>query len=115
MAGTKPGAGSHLSGVLGRSTPPEPEAEADGSIVGVDQVEPAEPEGRGATADPKPARARTRRPPVSSTTRGRKLHLPDDIHDRLWLLARQRRKTVSAVAAELLDRALPRFTISREG
>ena len=27
--------------------------------------------------------------------KGRKLHLPDEIHDRLWMLARQRRSTVS--------------------
>jgi predicted NBD/HSP70 family sugar kinase len=43
-----------------------------------------------------------------------KLHLPDEIHDRLWMLARQRRSTVSAVAAELLDKALPRWTITRD-
>jgi hypothetical protein len=37
------------------------------------------------------------------------------VHDRLWLLARQKRKSVSAVAAEILDRNLPRFTVQREG
>jgi hypothetical protein len=31
------------------------------------------------------------------------------------MLARQRRSTVSAVATELLDKALPRWTITREG
>jgi hypothetical protein len=45
---------------------------------------------------------------------GRKLILPDPLHDRLWLLARQRRQSVSQVAAEILDRALPRFTVTRE-
>jgi hypothetical protein len=57
---------------------------------------------------------RVRRPPSGAGTRGRKLHLPDDVHDRLWLLARQRRKSVSAVAAEILDRNLPRLKIERE-
>ena len=75
----------------------------------------AEDQGRGAAPDPKPARARRRRPPVSMETKGRKLHLPDDVHDRLWLLARQRRQSVSTVAAEILDRNLPRYRIEREG
>jgi hypothetical protein len=58
---------------------------------------------------------RRKRPVVSTKTTGRKLHLPDDVHDRLWLLARQRRTTVSTVAAEILDRNLPRFMVEREG
>jgi hypothetical protein len=41
--------------------------------------------------------------------------LPDDVHDRLWLLARQRRTTVSTVAAEIPGRNLPRFKVEREG
>jgi hypothetical protein len=48
-------------------------------------------------------------------TKGRKLHLPDDVHDRLQLLAFQKRSTISAVAAEILDRNLPRFRLDREG
>ena len=88
--------------------PPEPEAGPDEAG---DQVEE-----QGGQAEPKPAtKARRKRPLVASKTTGRKLILPDDVHDRLWLLARQRRQTVSAVAAEILDRNLPRFTISREG
>lgn len=60
----------------------------------------------------KPARSR-RKAPVGKT-KSRNLHLTDDIHDRLWLLARQRRTTVSAVANELLDKALPRWDIKRQ-
>ncbi|MBV8315511.1 MAG: hypothetical protein JOZ53_11290, partial [Planctomycetaceae bacterium] len=45
----------------------------------------------------------------------RKLSLPADVHDRLWLYARQKRTTVSAVATEILDRNLPRFRVEREG
>jgi hypothetical protein len=59
--------------------------------------------------------SRRKRPVVASKSTGRKLVLPDDVHDRLWLLARQRRQTVSAVAAEILDRNLPRFKVEREG
>jgi hypothetical protein len=39
----------------------------------------------------------------------------DDVRDRLWLLARQGRQAVSPFSAEILDRNLPRFTVSREG
>ena len=69
-------------------------------------------EGRGVTAS---AKTRRKRVVVSTATKGRKLHLPDEIHDRLWMLARQRKTTVSAVATDLLDKALPRWRVEREG
>jgi hypothetical protein len=77
----------------------------------------ADGQGRGdASAEAKPAvKGRRKRPVVASKTTGRKLILPDDVHDRLWLLARQRRQSVSAVATEILDRNLPRFQVTREG
>ena len=109
----KTGLGTLPAGLLRPTTPhetipPEPEAGPE---------ESAEPgEGPGGTIESRPTtRARRKRPVVTSKTTGRKLILPDDVHDRLWLLARQRRQTVSAVAAEILDRNLPRFTVSREG
>jgi predicted transcriptional regulator len=46
---------------------------------------------------------------------GRNIRLSDDVHDRLWLLARQRKQTVSAVANELLDKVLPRWRVERDG
>src|SRR4051794_37582105 len=55
------------------------------------------------------------RPASTGKTKARNLHLSDDVHDRLWLLARQRRTTVSAVANDLLDKALPRWKMEREG
>ena len=66
-------------------------------------------------AEAKPARKARKRPAVASKTTGRKLILPDDVHDRLWLLARQRKTSVSAVATDILDRNLPRFSVTREG
>jgi hypothetical protein len=88
--------------------PPEPEAAADDAS---DQVE-----GQGGSTEAKPAtKTRRKRPVVASKTTGRKLILPDDVHDRLWLLARQRRVSVSTVATEILDRNLPRFQVTREG
>jgi hypothetical protein len=56
-----------------------------------------------------------RSPPRPLATKGRKLSLPDSVFDRLQLTAIQRRKTVSAVAAEILDRNLPKLRIEREG
>jgi hypothetical protein len=70
--------------------------------------------GRGDAVEARPVRTRRKRPPVSGETKGRKLHLPDPIHDRLKLVALQRRTTASAVAAEILDRNLPRLRIERE-
>jgi hypothetical protein len=101
------------------TTPPEPTIPAEE----VPEAGTAD-EGRGvdqraadavAAATSSAPRARRKRPAVSTKTTGRKLHLPDDVHDRLWLLARQRRTTVSTVAAEILDRNLPRFKVEREG
>jgi hypothetical protein len=68
----------------------------------------------GAPIEPKP-KTRTRRVVTGGETRGRKLSLPDAVFDRLQLLAIQRRKTVSAVATEILDRNLPKLRIEREG
>jgi hypothetical protein len=84
-----------------------------------DEIE-AEGRGEGAVeapdAQPAPAKAsRSRRPKPAGKTKARNLHLTDDIHDRLWLLARQRRTTVSAVANDLLDKALPRWELKRQG
>jgi hypothetical protein len=98
--------------LLRSTTPPEtipPESVEDQGRAGESaRVDAAESR----TPAPKSRRKRT---PVGGETKGRKLSLPDDVHDRLWLLARQRRTTVSAVAADILDRALPRFKVEREG
>lgn len=92
-----------------QAKPPEPADEDEG-----DEADQEQEQGRGESPAPKPTRRR-RRPAPSGETRGRKLHLPDEIHDRLWLMARQKRTTVSAVATDLLDKALPRFRVEREG
>lgn len=80
-----------------------------------DDAPAAEGQGRGADQAPRPARRRPRRPPVTGESKGRKIHLPDEVHDRLKLLAFQRRTTVSAVATDILDKALPRFRVERDG
>jgi hypothetical protein len=87
--------------------PPEP-AEATAAVT----TPAADPAAEAA----KPARTRRRREraPLSTETRGCKLYLPEDIHDRLKLLAIKRRKKLSTLAAELLDKALPRFRLEEE-
>ncbi|HMB04233.1 MAG TPA: hypothetical protein VKP69_10910 [Isosphaeraceae bacterium] len=47
--------------------------------------------------------------------RGCRISLPDEVHDRLWLLTRQRRTTASTVATEILDKNLPRWRVECEG
>jgi hypothetical protein len=51
---------------------------------------------------------------IGAATLGRTIHLPEDIHDRLSLLARQRGMTVPLLALDILDRALPQFKIVQE-
>ena len=58
---------------------------------------------------------RVERAVPASKTRTRNIRLSDDVHDRLWFLARQRKATASAVANDLLDRALPRWELKRQG
>ncbi|WP_406695038.1 hypothetical protein V5E97_28760 [Singulisphaera sp. Ch08] len=47
--------------------------------------------------------------------RGRKIGLPDEVHDRLWQEARRKKLTVSTLATDILNKNLPRFTVEREG
>ena len=83
----------------------------------VDETIGDEPEGRGdaaALVESRAPKARRKRVPAGGETKGRKLSLPDGVYDRLQLLALQRRTSASAIAAEILDRNLPRLRIERE-
>jgi hypothetical protein len=53
-------------------------------------------------------------PAASDKGKGRKLTLPDSIFERLVLTAIERGSTASAVAAEILDRNLPRLRIAAD-
>jgi hypothetical protein len=73
-------------------------------------------EGRGdAAQEPGVPKARRKRAAPAGKTKARNIRLSDDVHDRLWLLARQRKQTVSAVADDLLNKALPRWDLKRLG
>jgi hypothetical protein len=60
-------------------------------------------------------RSRRRRTATVTKAKPRNVRLSDDVHDRLWMLARQRRQSVSAVANDLLDTSLPRWVVKKEG
>src|SRR4051794_15293780 len=113
MAERKTGMAALPAGLLRPTTPPETipaEAAADDQADAIDAAE-----GQGGGPGGKPAtRTRKKRVPAGGETRGRKLNLPDAIHDRLWLLARQRRVSVSSIAADILDKNLPRYRVERE-
>ncbi len=94
-----------LRGVL-EQAPPETEINPD--PVRVNQIDDA-PE----PAKVRPTTAPSRKPtsPVSSKAKGvtgRTIYMPDELHERLWLAARRRGKTVSELATMLLDRHVPR-------
>jgi len=79
--------------------------------------------GQGGAADESPAEAKApkaRRPrrgatvaEVDESEHGAKLHLSTDVRFRLRILAYQRGKSLSAVANELLDKALPKWSLER--
>lgn len=89
-------------------TPLEPSAAVD------DQGGATEQGGETAGTAPKP-RQRRRRIDPGEKTRGHKLSLSDAVFERLELTAIKRRMNVSQVAAEVLDRNLPRLRIEQDG
>jgi hypothetical protein len=107
-----------MPNALIRPTPHEPRNgdQVDESIEGDeprngDQVdESIEGESRGGTSP----KLKSGRAPKKEKSHGRKLTLPDSLFDRLQLYAIKKRKTVSAAAAEVLDRNLPKLRIADE-
>ena len=51
----------------------------------------------------------------SGKVEGRKLYLPEDPYFRLRMLAYQRGQKLSECAAEVLDKALPKWNVDRIG
>ncbi len=70
-------------------------------------VEPVEPAGS------KAPKARKRKPAASEKVEDMKLYLTEDVRFRLRMLAFKRGAKISTVANEVLDRALPRWTLER--
>jgi hypothetical protein len=76
-----------------------------------------EPEGQGGESDDAPRpRARKRRPAAAAEAaeaKGEKLYLSADVKFRLRMLAFKRGTTLSKVANEVLDKALPKWKLER--
>jgi len=89
-----------------KPTPLEPQGDDQGGAV--------EQGGEVPTPEPQRRPRRRRAPAIGGATRGHKLSLPDGVFDRLQLTAIRRRSNVSAVAAEILDRNLPRLRIEQD-
>lgn len=81
-----------------------------------DQGDAADDQGRvdGPQVEPRAPKSRKKRVPAGGESRGRKLILPDAVWERLELTAIRRKTTASAVAADLLDRNLPRLRIEQD-
>jgi hypothetical protein len=92
--------------------------EANGEPVAElpDDAAEGDSQGRGEAnaAARKPPRRRPRTSAAGDKGKGRKLTLPDGVFDRLVLTAIKRGSTASAVAAEILDRNLPRLRIAAD-
>jgi hypothetical protein len=58
---------------------------------------------------------RTRRLDAGGPAVGCKLYLPQQLHGRLWQFSLERGKTISELAAEILDRHVPRYKVERQG
>ena len=105
MADPKRTTGMSLpAGILQPTTPPEPEGQG-GDVQADDQ------------AGAKPAKARKKQAEAATgadvSDDGAKLYLSPDVRFRLRMLAYQRGKKISAVANEVLDKALPRWNLER--
>ena len=93
-------------------TPPEANGEA-GTEALFDDPADGDGQGRGEAngGARKPSRRRPR-PAAGEKSGAHKLTLPDAVFTRLELTAIKRGSTASAIAAEILDRNLPRLRIA---
>jgi hypothetical protein len=96
------------TGIFSATTPPEPEAVETAGQGGLAEDAPAE--AKASRARKKKATAATG---ADTSDDGAKLYLTPDVRFRLRMLAYQRGKKISTVANEVLDKALPRWTLER--
>jgi hypothetical protein len=108
------GAGSHLAGVLERSTPPRPTPDPEGPDASpADDAPEAEPTaGRGRGAAPKKS-TRGADARAARKIKGRTIYLPDDLFERILVQAHRRNRTISEYVAAILDRQVPDHRVVR--
>ena len=110
------GAGSHLAGVLERSTPPRPTAdpETPDAAPADDAPEPEPAAGRGRGAQPrKPAATKAADARAARKIKGRTIYLPDDLFERILVQAHRRNRTISEYVAGVLERQVPDHRVVR--
>jgi hypothetical protein len=92
------------------------EADGDGSAELPEDPADGDGQGRGEAngSTRRSPRRRTKTAVAGDKGKGRKLTLPDAVFDRLVLTAIKKGSTASAVAAEILDRNLPRLRIAAD-
>jgi hypothetical protein len=92
--------------------PTPPEADREPVDEPLEDAAEGDARGRGEPAGPRKAARRRARPSAGERSGAHKLTLPDTTFMRLELTAIKRGSTASAVAAEILDRHLPRLRIA---
>lgn len=100
--------------------PPEPDSEPVASPAAQAEPDPGpeQDQGQGGPAEPKSRRSRrprTRTLDAGGPQVGCKFYLPQQLHGRLWQFSLERGKTISELAAEILDRHVPRYKVERQG
>lgn len=92
------------AGILQPTTPLEPVVTPTGQGADV-----------GDDATPKPSRTRKKRATAAASDKveDMKLYLSEDVRFRLRMLAFKRGTKISTVANEVLDKALPRWSLER--
>ena len=103
MAEIKRNGMSLPAGILQPTTRPDDEAVEQGGPAGVDVTEAKAPK----------ARKRKATPAAADKVEDMKLYLTEDVRFRLRMLAFKRGAKLSTVANEVLDKALPRWTLER--
>ena len=116
MAERRSGAGSHLAGVLERSTPPrpapDPEVPEATTADDAPDPEPTAGRGRGATSK-RPSAAKAADARAAKKVKGRTIYLPDDLFERILVQAHRRNRTISEYVAAILDRQVPDHRVVR--
>ena len=92
------------SGILQPTTPPDQEEQGG---------DPPAEETSAASTAPKVRKRKAASVRADSGDDGAKLYLSPDVRFRLRMLAYQRGKKISAVANEVLDKALPKWKLER--
>jgi hypothetical protein len=98
------------TGIFSATTRPEPEVAELIEQGGEGRLDESPVEAKASKARKKKATAATG---ADTSDDGAKLYLTPDVRFRLRMLAYQRGKKISAVANEVLDKALPRWNLER--